>query len=63
MFPDKGPPGKVGGKVAPSIENHYDNGIKYKYMLIENRPVVAKGEGGGLGGTGSLGLVDENYCI
>ena len=24
---------------------------------------VAKGEGEGVGGTGSLGLVDTNYCI
>ena len=25
--------------------------------------VVAKREGEGIGGTGSLGLVDANYCI
>ena len=30
---------------------------------IKNRLVVAKGEGEGLGWTGSLGLVDENYYI
>ena len=30
---------------------------------IKNRLVVAKGEGEGLGWTGRLGLVDENYYI
>jgi len=30
-------------------------------MDIENRLVVAKGEG--VGWTGGLGLVDANYCI
>ena len=30
---------------------------------IENRLVVAKGEGEGVGWTGRLGLVDANYCI
>ena len=30
---------------------------------IENRLVVVKGEGGGEGWTGSLGLADANYCI
>ena len=32
---------------------------------LENRLVVAKGEqeGVGVGWTGSLGLVDANYCI
>ena len=28
---------------------------------LESRLVVAKGEGGGMGWTGSLGLVDANY--
>ena len=35
--------------------------------LKEKRLVVAKGEGGGewerVGWTGSLGLIDVNYCI
>ena len=31
-------------------------------MDLENRPVVAKGKGEGLGGTGSLGQIDvEGY--
>ena len=36
-----------------------------KFMDMENRLVVAKGEeeGEGEGWTGSLGLVDANYCI
>ena len=32
-------------------------------MDLENRPVVAKGEEEGVGWTGSLGLIDANYCI
>ena len=32
-------------------------------MDMENRLVVAKGEGEGVGWTGILGLVDANYCI
>ena len=34
-----------------------------KLMDLENRPVVAKGEGEGMGRTGSLGLIDANYHI
>ena len=34
-----------------------------KIMDSENRIVVAQGEGVGVGGTGSLGLTDENYCF
>ena len=34
-----------------------------KIMDLENRLVVAKGEEEGLGGTGSLGLIDANYCL
>ena len=30
---------------------------------LENRLVVAKGERQGVGWTGSLGLIDANYCI
>ena len=30
---------------------------------LENTPVVPMGEGEGVGWTGSLGLVDANYCI
>ena len=34
-----------------------------KLMVLENRHVVAEGEGEGMGWTGGLGLVDANYCI
>ena len=34
-----------------------------KFMDMENRLVVAKGEGEGVGWTGSLRLIDANYCI
>ena len=34
-----------------------------KIMDLENRLVVAKGEGEGVGGTGNLGLIDANYCL
>ena len=34
-----------------------------KLMDLENRLVVAKGEGDGLGRTGNLGLIDANYCL
>ena len=34
-----------------------------KYMDMENRLVVAKGEGEGMGWTGKLGLIDANYCF
>lgn len=36
---------------------------KIKVMDMEDRPVVAKGKGEGVGWTWSLGLVDANYCI
>ena len=36
--------------------------IEKKLMDLENRLVVAKGEGEGVGGIGSLGLSDANYC-
>ena len=32
-------------------------------MDLENRLVVAKGEGEGVGWTGNLGLIDANYCL
>ena len=32
-------------------------------MDLENRFVVAKGEREGVGGIGSLGLMDANYCL
>ena len=32
-------------------------------MDLENRLVMAKGKGKGVGWTGSLGLVDANYHI
>ena len=34
-----------------------------KIMGLENRLVVAKEEGDGVGGTGNLGLIDANYCL
>ena len=37
--------------------------IRNKLTDMENRLVVAKRDGEGVGGTGSLGLVDANYCI
>ena len=37
--------------------------IEKKIMDLENRLVVAKGEEEGVGWTGSLGLIDTNYCI
>ena len=33
-----------------------------KHMDLENRLVVAKREGEGVVWTGSLGLIDANYC-
>ena len=32
-------------------------------MDLGNRLVVAKGEEEGVGWTGNLGFIDENYCI
>ena len=34
-----------------------------KIMDLENRHVVAKGEGEGVGWIGSLGLIDADYCL
>jgi len=34
-----------------------------KIMDLENRLVVAKGEGERVGWMGSLGLIDANYCL
>ena len=34
-----------------------------KLIDLENRPVVAKGEGEGVGWIGSLGLIDADYCL
>ena len=34
-----------------------------KIMDLENRLVVAKGEGEGVGWTACLGLMDANYCL
>ena len=34
-----------------------------KIMDLENRLVVAKGEGEGVGWIGCLGLMDTNYCL
>ena len=37
--------------------------IERKLMDLENRLVVAKGEGKGVGWTGSLRFIDANDCI
>ena len=37
--------------------------IEKKLTDLENRFVVAKGEMDVVGWTGSLGLVDANYCL
>ena len=37
--------------------------ISTEKKIMENRLVVAKGEGKGVGGTGNLGLIDANYCL
>ena len=34
-----------------------------KLMDLQNRLVVAKGEGEGVVWTGNLGLIDANYCL
>ena len=34
-----------------------------KIMDMENRPVVAKGEGEGVGWNGNWGLTDADYCL
>ncbi len=34
-----------------------------KIMDLENRLIVAKGEGEGVRGTGSLGFRDADYCL
>ena len=34
-----------------------------KIMDLENKLVVAKGEGEGVGWTGNLGLIDANYYL
>ena len=37
--------------------------IEKKLMDMENKPVVAKGVGEGVGKTGIWGLIGANYCI
>ena len=37
--------------------------ILKKFMDLENRHVVAKEEGVGVGWIGNLGLIDANYCL
>ena len=34
-----------------------------KIMVSENRLVVTKGEGKGVGGSGNLGLIDAECCL
>ena len=38
------------------------NTTEKKLIDLENRLVVVKGEGEGVGWTGNLGLTDANYC-
>ena len=38
-------------------------GMNLQIMNSENRLVVPKGEWEGVGGTGSLGLIDADYCL
>ena len=42
-------------QINPSMEK--------KIMDLDNRLVVAKREGEGVGWTGNLGLADANYCF
>ena len=37
--------------------------IEKKIMDVENRLVVAEGEGEGVGWIGNLGLIDANHCL
>ena len=37
--------------------------LEKKMMDLENRLVVAKREGEGVGGTGNLGLIDAECCL
>ena len=47
-------------KYFESLEKSYR---KYFFPMLMLRSVVAKGEGEGVGWTGSLGLVDPDCCI
>ena len=40
-----------------------DLSTEKEIMGMENRLVVAKGEGEGVEWTGNLGLIDANYCF
>ena len=37
--------------------------MENKIVDLENRLVVAKGDGEGVGWTRNLGLIDANYCL
>ena len=43
--------------------SHINLSTEKKIMDLENMLVVAKVEGEGVGCIGSLGLIDENYCL
>ena len=52
------------------LPSQYDMLSTYKsalsdphFLKIHGRLVIAKGEGEGVGWTGSLGLINANYCI
>ena len=49
------------GQNVPIITNNLST--EKKIMDMENRLVVAKGEGEGVGCIGNLGLIDANYCL
>ena len=40
-----------------------DLSTEKKTMDLEDRLVVAKGEGEGVGWMGNLGLIDRDYCL
>ena len=42
---------------------HMNLSTEKKLMDLENRVVVAWGAGEGMGGIGSLRLIDTNYCL
>ena len=56
-----------------SLETIFSHSVRYmaqmnfstekKIMDLENRLVVTKGEGEGVGWIGSLGLIDADYCL
>ena len=52
---------RVGGKKGLTVQMKLST--EKTLMDLENRFVVAKGEGERVGWTGNLGLIDADYCI